>query len=137
MRLTRSSAARPRIAGRLFAISAAALLALSFGAPATAATSVRGTGLQLLARLATVPEHSSGYVRALFVHWTDTDRDGCDTREQVLIAESRTTARTGSGCSVSGSWRSVYDGVTTTRASSFDIDHVVPLKEAWDSGAWA
>jgi hypothetical protein len=31
----------------------------------------------------------------------------------------------------------VYDGVTTTSASSFDIDHVVALKEAWDSGAWA
>lgn len=130
-------AARPRIVGRLFAIGAAALLALSFGAPATAATSVSGTGLQLLARLATAPEHSSGYVRALFVHWTDGDHDGCDTRDQVLIAESRTTARTGSGCYVTGSWRSVYDGVTTTRASSFDIDHVVPLKEAWDSGAWA
>jgi hypothetical protein len=38
---------------------------------------------------------------------------------------------------VSGTWRSVYDGLTTTRASAFEIDHVVPLKEAWDSGAWA
>jgi hypothetical protein len=55
--------ARPRIVGRLFAISAAALLALSFSAPATAATSVNGTGLELLARLATAPEHPSGYVR--------------------------------------------------------------------------
>jgi hypothetical protein len=27
--------------------------------------------------------------------------------------------------------------VTTTDASSFDIDHFVPLKEAWDSGAHA
>jgi hypothetical protein len=40
-------------------------------------------------------------------------------------------------CTVRGSWRSAYDGLTTTRASSFDIDHLVPLKEAWDSGAWA
>ena len=133
----RTPGARPRVVGRLFAISAAVLLALSFAAPATAATSVSGTGLQLLARLAIAPEHSSGYVRALFIHWTDGDHDGCDTRDQVLIAESLTTARTGSGCSVTGSWRSVYDGVTTTSASSFDIDHVVPLKEAWDSGAWA
>jgi len=32
---------------------------------------------------------------------------------------------------------SVYDGVTMAAASSFDIDHVVALKEAWDSGAWS
>jgi hypothetical protein len=123
----------PRRAALLMAIA----LALSSGAPANAATTVSGTGLQLLARLATAPEHSSGYARALFVHWIDADHDGCNTREEVLIAESRTTPRTGAGCSVMGAWRSVYDGVTTTNASSFDIDHVVALKEAWDSGAWA
>jgi hypothetical protein len=38
---------------------------------------------------------------------------------------------------VGGSWYSVYDGVTTTDPSDFDIDHVVALKEAWDSGAYA
>jgi hypothetical protein len=31
--------------------------------------------------------------------------------------------------------RRVYDGVTTTNPSKFDIDHVVPLGEAWVSGA--
>ena len=118
------------------ALLAAILLTLALVAPATAATTVSGTGLQLLARLATAPEHTGGYSRALFVHWIDADHDGCSTRSEVLIEESRTTARIGSGCSVSGSWRSAYDGVTTTRAYSFDIDHMVPLKEAWDSGAW-
>ena len=44
----------------------------------------------------------------------------------------------GTGCSiVGGTWFSAYDGVTTTDASSFDIDHMIPLKEAWDSGAHA
>lgn len=131
------SATRPRIAARLVVLLAAAALAASNGTPASAATTVTGTGLQLLARLAPAPEHTSGYVRALFVHWIDADRDGCNTRNEVLIAESRTTPRIGAGCSVAGSWRSVYDGVATTFASSFDIDHVVALKEAWDSGAWA
>jgi hypothetical protein len=55
----------------------------------------------------------------------------------VLIAESVTTPRIGAGCAVAGFWRSVYDGVTTRNLSTFDIDHVVALKEAWDSGAWA
>ena len=30
---------------------------------------------------------------------------------------------------------SVYDGVPTNTPSDFDIDHLVPLAEAWDSGA--
>jgi hypothetical protein len=135
--LSAISATRPRIVGRVVVLLAAVVLAVSNGAPATAATTVSGTGVRLLARLATAPEHPSGYARTLFIHWIDADRDGCNTRKEVLIAEARTTARIGSGCSVAASWRSAYDGVTTTSASSFDIDHIVALKEAWDSGAWA
>ncbi len=127
---------RQRIAARLVVLLAAAVLAASNGAPANAAATVSGTGLKLLARLATIPEHPAGYDRALFIHWIDADKDGCSTRSEVLIAESRTTAKVGTGCSVTGSWRSAYDGLTTTTASGFDIDHVVALKEAWDSGAW-
>ena len=84
------------------------------------------------------PEHIGGYDRDLFRHWIDADRDGCDTRREVLIAESTTPVQVGTGCSIiGGTWFSVYDGVTTTDASSFDIDHMIPLKEAWDSGAHA
>jgi hypothetical protein len=53
-----------------------------------------------------------------------------------LIIESSITATTGIGCSVlTGSWFSVYDAVTITESSRLDIDHMIPLKEAWDSGA--
>jgi hypothetical protein len=124
-------------AGHLLAFVAVALLGASFVTPANAATTtVSGTAVQLLARLPDAAERPAGYDRALFVLWIDADQDGCNTRQEVLIAESRTTARTGTGCTVSGSWRSAYDGLTTTNASTFDIDHVVPLKEAWDSGAY-
>ena len=42
----------------------------------------------------------------------------------------------GSGCSLSGGrWYSYYDGVSQTSSSALDIDHLVPLAEAWDSGA--
>jgi hypothetical protein len=45
-------------------------------------------------------------------------------------------AKRGAGCKISkGKWVSWYDGRTWTRPSDVDIDHMVPLKEAWDSGA--
>ena len=42
----------------------------------------------------------------------------------------------GSGCRLSGgAWYSPYDGGTETGTGrGFDIDHMVPLAEAWDSG---
>jgi hypothetical protein len=44
--------------------------------------------------------------------------------------------KTGSDCyPESGRWTSPYDGETWTRASDVDIDHLIPLKEAWESGA--
>jgi hypothetical protein len=90
----------------------------------------------LLASMVIKPEVTSGYDRGLFKHWIDADGDGCNAREEVLIIESLITATTGSGCSVlTGSWFSVYDGVSITESSKLDIDHMIPLKEAWDSGA--
>jgi hypothetical protein len=83
-----------------------------------------------------VPEQRDGYSRDLFKHWIDADGDGCDTRHEVLIAESLTPVSVGSGCALSGgSWTSLYDGMTSSDPSRFDIDHMVPLAEAWDSGA--
>ena len=83
------------------------------------------------------PEQEGGYDRKLFKHWSDLDKDGCDTRREVLIEESRTPVTVGSGCSITGgSWYSAFDGTETIDPSKFDVDHMVPLKEAWDSGAW-
>lgn len=83
-------------------------------------------------------EHPDGYDRDLFRHWVDADGDGCDTRKEVLIAESLEPVQTGSSCAIlSGRWYSIYDNTETTDSSRFDIDHVVALKEAWDSGAWS
>ena len=73
-------------------------------------------------------ELATGYNRDLFEHWIDADGDGCDTRREVLIAESRSSLTVGSGCSfVGGSWISVYDGVETTDPSDFDVDYFVTL----------
>jgi hypothetical protein len=83
------------------------------------------------------PEFVGGYDRDLFADWYDADRNGCNTRKEVLIAESLDPVTIGPKCAISGGrWFSIYDNVETTDASKFDIDHMVPLKEAWDSGAW-
>jgi hypothetical protein len=56
----------------------------------------------------------------------------------VLISEAIVPPKIGSDCSLSGGeWYSNYDGVTTSDPSDFDIDHFVPLNEAWQSGAYS
>ena len=97
-----------------------------------------GGGLvTLLGSLVVEAEQPNGYDRGLFRHWVDADGDGCDTRREVLITEAVTAPTVGSGCGLSdGVWVSRYDGETETGTGrGFDIDHLVPLKEAWDSGA--
>lgn len=132
-----------RTGGAAAAVLVAAVLAVAtlVGSPrvqAAGTTGVSGTPAQLLGRLSVAAERPGGYARSLFVHWVDADRDGCDTRREVLIGESRTAVTVGTRCRLSGGrWWSAYDGAQTTDPSTFDIDHVVPLKEAWDSGAWA
>ncbi|MGH9004284.1 MAG: HNH endonuclease family protein [Acidimicrobiia bacterium] len=81
----------------------------------------------------------TGYSRSLFPHWVDDDGDGCSTREEVLVAESEVPAGTDpASCRVlSGHWVSAYDGIGTDDPADLEIDHVVALAEAWDSGAAA
>ncbi|MBF4161719.1 HNH endonuclease family protein [Nocardioides acrostichi] len=86
--------------------------------------------------LPTQAENDTGYDRSLFPHWIDADGDGCSTRNEVLIKEADDPVSVGAGCSLSGGrWYSYYDGVSWTDPSDIDIDHMVPLKEAWGSGA--
>jgi hypothetical protein len=89
-----------------------------------------------VAGLPVATEVRTGYDRDLFPHWIDADGDGCNTRNEVLIAEAVSGPTVGSGCSLSnGRWYSYYDNATWTNPSDVDIDHVVALAEAWDSGA--
>ena len=89
-----------------------------------------------VSQLTVAPEHTTGYKRSMFPHW-DTLSDGCTVRESVLISESQSPASVASRfCTVySGTWVSLYDGKVVSNPRSLDIDHVVALKEAWDSGA--
>jgi hypothetical protein len=83
-------------------------------------------------------EMESGYERTLFKHWVDADKDKCNTRNEVLISEAKVKPTIKKPCTlVGGSWISPYDGKKFTNPKLMDIDHLVPLAEAWRSGAWA
>jgi len=102
-------------------------------------SAVTNTALALLLTITVQNERPNGYSRSMFKHWVDADGDSCDTREEVLIAESTSRAQVDAyGCKViEGDWLSPYDNAAHTNPSALDIDHMIPLKEAWDSGAWA
>lgn len=128
---------------RLASCAISAILSLTLiasSAPAVAITghspSLTRTPSEYLALLKVAPErNSTSYVRAYFKHWIDADRDGCDTRREVL--ERQSLVKTDCKSLRNGSWYSEFDGVLTRDAGTFDIDHFIPLKEAWESGAYA
>lgn len=97
--------------------------------PVSAATA-RG----YLAQLTVTTEDRTGYDRDLFNHWI-TISGSCNTRETVLKRDGSNVVTDSACASTSGSWYSPYDGATWTAPSDLDIDHLVPLAEAWDSGA--
>ena len=88
-------------------------------------------------QLVVAEDKLSGYKRSAFKHWIDADKNGCNTRAEVLIEEAIVKPKIGPKCKLtSGKWLSAFDGKTITNASQLDVDHMVPLAEAWRSGAW-
>lgn len=87
------------------------------------------------------PATTAGYARDLFPMWLDLDGDGCDTRQEVLVDEAEGPVQRDpyGRCPtvVAGDWTSIYDGVRLTEPGELDVDHLVPLAEAWRSGAHA
>lgn len=97
---------------------------------------VEGTPAELLTTLTIAPEaYPGGYRRDQFGDTWATGPDGCDTRSAVLRAEVVRPAVV-EGCTVvAGQWVSVYDAARVNDAAALDIDHLVPLAEAWASDA--
>ncbi|MEU2388969.1 HNH endonuclease family protein [Streptomyces sp. NPDC012461] len=119
------------------AVLAVLLLALS---PASAYAVETLPLAEAVTRLPLETESRDGYSRDSFRHWNAglDPADGCNTRAEVLIAEAVETPAVGAGCRLTGGrWFSYYDATWVTSASGLDIDHMVPLAEAWDSGASA
>lgn len=76
----------------------------------------------------------TGYSRDLFPHWS-AQSGACNTREVVLKRDGTNVVQDSSCAAVSGRWYSPFDGATWTEAADVDIDHMVPLSNAWKSGA--
>ncbi|MFC8376420.1 HNH endonuclease family protein [Streptomyces albidoflavus] len=126
------------IAKILTAVAGALLMLPLTTAPASADTAPAAplTLAEAIDQIPSAPESREGYKRTSFKHWTDADRNGCNTRAEVLLAESRVEPTIEDRCRVvAGEWYSYYDGVTVDAPGGLDIDHMVPLAEAWDSGA--
>jgi hypothetical protein len=84
----------------------------------------------------------TGYNRHLFVHWTDPDGNGCDARNDVLARDLEGESLRAGGCLVaSGTLHDAYTGRTIsflrgqTTSKDVEIDHVVALSNAWQTGA--
>lgn len=125
---------RSRVALAVAAVPLTSLVVIAPAPTATAGTVTVSVPLRTAIRnLPVAAETRTGYDRAKFSGWIDADGDCRDTREEVLAAESLVAVR---GCDIqSGKWRSYYDGVVTYDSTALDIDHLVALAEAWDSGA--
>ncbi len=113
-------------------------LLLFIGAPAQAEPPAPPSASEAKTMLDGLTEKAEGsmdgYDREKFPHWSN-QGDGCDTRE-VILKRDGTGVETGSDCRpTSGTWKSPYDGESWTDPADVDIDHMVPLAEAWTSGA--
>jgi len=118
---------------------AAGLLLTGLAVPAEAAT-YYSAPLRTAARaLPVAAENNAGYDRTrYFGTWLDTNRDCQNTRAEVLLQEAKAAATytTARHCTVRSSrWVTRWDNRTHTLASAVEIDHTVPVHEAWGSGA--
>ena len=83
----------------------------------------------------------TGYTRSQFPHWSDPDRNGCDARNDTLKRDlTQISFKTGTrDCKVlTGQLLDPFSGKVITFSSTksmIDIDHVVALSNAWQTGA--
>jgi len=100
--------------------------------------------LSMLEGLAAGPPGSmAGYSRDEFPHWaSEAERYGwkepdgsCDVRDTALIRDGEDVEIDGDCSITAGTWLDPYTGRTLIASSEVEIDHVVPLANAWRSGA--
>lgn len=126
---------------RLLAAAVAGIASAAFALQPTSASAAQAERIAVplhtaVAELPVAVENRTGYDRSLFPHWVDADGDRCNSRQEVLIAEAFRPPEVDADCRLTGGeWYSYYDDAYWTVPTDLDIDHMVPLAEAWDSGA--
>jgi hypothetical protein len=95
---------------------------------------------RLVALTIAPPTHRDSYSRDVdFGGWVDVR--GCqNTRATLLIHTSQVpvTFTSARNCTVrTGRWVDPWSGAVATAARDFQVDHTVPLGNAWRSGAWS
>ena len=123
----------------------ASLLAITLLLPeaASAVTVKKERAIEIIETLAVKGRAAkTGYDRSSFSHWRDPDRNGCDARNDILRRDlTNLVIKTDSnGCKVLGGvLADPYSGKNIDfvfGASLVDIDHVVALSNAWQTGAF-
>jgi hypothetical protein len=127
--------------------SATASAQLGDGLPAgDAGAGAPGSALTVLNTLPVQPLNTTAKYRrdAFGTAWSDVDKNGCDTRNDVLDRDLRSvTVRTSDNCTVlTGELTDPYTNriIRFNRgkdSSAVQIDHVVALADAWRTGAFA
>ena len=90
--------------------------------------------------VAPIPADIPEYSRSQWKHWTDEDGDCQDARQEALISESlvEVTFESERKCRVAtGRWYGAFASIYVEVPGDLDIDHLVPLKNAHDTGGWA
>ena len=140
------------LAGSLVGCDAAAnALEIIDPAPGIGASSTvdQATAGNALVQLESIPVKGrapkTGYTRDEFgPAWADTDRNGCDTRNDILARDltDETFKQGTNNCVVmTGVLADKYTGTTITftrgqdTSSDVQIDHIVSLSDAWQKGA--
>ncbi|WP_455904741.1 GmrSD restriction endonuclease domain-containing protein [Microbacterium sp.] len=117
-------------------VTAALTPSVALAAPPTSAEWVPVA--TLLDQLRVEAPSTVKYNRDQFFEGADLDGDGCRTRQEVLLEETDIPATVTGVCTVTaGQWFSYYDNVIHIDPAAVEMDHLVALKEAWVSGAWA
>lgn len=85
----------------------------------------------------------SGYSRDVFPHWRDASDNGwptapndkCNARNAALHRDGADVTMSATCTKLEGTWVDPYSAKKYDASSDIDIDHIVPLANAWRSGA--
>ena len=126
-----------------FVITALLAITLLLPESASAVTVKKERAIEIIETLAVKGRAAkTGYDRSSFSHWRDPDRNGCDARNDTLRRDltNLVIKSDSNGCKVLGGvLADPYSGKNIDfvfGASLIDIDHVVALSNAWQTGAF-